>query len=125
MEHAAAASVFTIPTINGYKRFRPYSFAPGIGSPGRWRTGRRSSVVIGGPGDETAHVENRAGEPCANPYLYMASQIVCGLDGIAKRSDPGPLEEAPYESTRPKPAQLLHGVGRRPQAERPVPRAAR
>jgi glutamine synthetase len=110
MEHAAAASVFTTPTINGYKRFRPYSFAPDRVT---WALENRAAFirVIGGPGDETAHVENRAGEPCANPYLYMASQIVCGLDGIAKRTDPGPLEEAPYESTRPKlPRSLMESV---------------
>jgi glutamine synthetase len=41
----------------------------------------------------------------------MASQIVCGLDGIAKRTDPGPLEETPYESTRPKlPRSLMESV---------------
>jgi glutamine synthetase len=39
----------------------------------------------------------RVGEPMANPYLYMASQIYAGLDGIAKKSDPGPSADAPYE----------------------------
>ena len=64
LEHAAAASVFTTPTINGYKRFRPYSFAPDRVT---WALENRAAFirVIGGPGDETAHVENRAGEPCA------------------------------------------------------------
>jgi glutamine synthetase len=110
LEHAAAASVFTTPTINGYKRFRPYSFAPDRVT---WALENRAAFirVIGGPADETAHVENRAGEPCANPYLYMASQIISGLDGIAKHTDPGPLEETPYESTRPKlPRSLMESV---------------
>jgi glutamine synthetase len=110
LEHAAPASVFSTPTINGYKRFRPYSFAPDKVT---WGLENRAAFirVLGEPGDETAHVENRAGEPCANPYLYMASQIVCGLDGISNRRDPGPPQESPYESDSPKlPASLMDAV---------------
>ena len=29
-------------------------------------------------------------KPTANPYLYMASQLICGRDGIARKLDPGP-----------------------------------
>ena len=39
--------------------------------------------VLGEPGDPATHLENRVGEPAANPYLYIASQIHAGLDGIA------------------------------------------
>src|SRR6185437_1208606 len=35
--------------------------------------------------DSSAHVENRVGEPCANPYLAMAAQLSAGLEGL----DPG------------------------------------
>jgi glutamine synthetase len=59
--------------------------------------------VIGQPGDPATHLENRIGEPAANPYLYMASQIYAGLDGIARRLEPGPPADAPYEH----PAALL------------------
>ena len=38
--------------------------------------------VLGGPGDPATRLENRIGEPAANPYLYMASQVLAGLDGI-------------------------------------------
>lgn len=110
LEHAHASSVFTTPTINGYKRFRPYSFAPDRVT---WALEDRAAFirVIGGPGDDTTHVENRAGEPCANPYLYMASQIVAGMDGVRNETDPGPLEEVPYESERPAlPASLMESV---------------
>lgn len=110
LEHAHPSSVFTTPTINGYKRFRPYSFAPDRVT---WALEDRAAFirVIGGPGDDTTHVENRAGEPCANPYLYMASQIIAGMDGIRNESDPGPLEAVPYESQRPKlPASLIDAV---------------
>jgi glutamine synthetase len=107
LEHAAAASVFTTPTINGYKRFRPNSFAPNRAT---WAVENRGAMlrVVGGAGDPATHLENRVGEPCANPYLYMASQIAAGLDGIERRIDPGPPERTPYQSTRPRlPASLM------------------
>jgi glutamine synthetase len=57
--------------------------------------------VLGERGDSSTHLENRAGEPLANPYLYMASQIVCGLDGVARKLDPGPSSDTPYETAAP------------------------
>jgi glutamine synthetase len=53
--------------------------------------------VLGAPGDPATHLENRVGEPAANPYLYMASQIVAGMDGVAHERDPGPPADTPYE----------------------------
>jgi glutamine synthetase len=63
--------------------------------------------VIGGPGDPGTRIENRIGEPAANPYLYFASQIWSGLDGIARGLDPGPSADAPYEAKAPTLPQTL------------------
>jgi glutamine synthetase len=57
--------------------------------------------VMGQPGDPTTHLENRIGEPAANPYLYIASQIYSGLDGIARKLDAGPSADRPYEMNAP------------------------
>ena len=57
--------------------------------------------VMGAAGDPASRVENRVGEPAANPYLYMAAQIFSGLDGIANRRDPGPSADTPYETVAP------------------------
>ena len=57
--------------------------------------------ALGGHGDAATRLENRVGEPAANPYLYMASQIVAGLDGIARKLDPGPCADTPYETAAP------------------------
>jgi glutamine synthetase len=57
--------------------------------------------VLGAPGDPASHLENRVGEPAANPYLYMASQVVCGLDGLKRQADPGPSADTPYEAKAP------------------------
>src|SRR4030081_954609 len=54
--------------------------------------------VLGGAGDPATRLENRIGEPAANPYLYMASQILSGLDGVDRGLDPGPSADTPYET---------------------------
>jgi glutamine synthetase len=102
LAHGRPAAVFTTPTVNGYKRYRAYSLAPDRVT---WARDNRGVMmrVIGQPGDPATHLENRIGEPAANPYLYMASQIYAGLDGIARRLEPGPSADAPYEA----PAALL------------------
>jgi glutamine synthetase len=67
--------------------------------------------VLGGHGDRASRIENRAGEPMANPYLFIASQIVCGLNGIDKKRDPGPPDEEPYAADRPKlPVSLVEAL---------------
>jgi glutamine synthetase len=38
-------------------------------------------IRVLGAGTST-HIENRIGEPCANPYLAIASQLFAGLDGL-------------------------------------------
>lgn len=100
-EHALAATVLANPTVNGYRRFRPNSLAPDRVS---WGSDHRGTMlrVLGAPGDPASRIENRVGEPFANPYLYILSQLVGGLDGIANKRDPGPPETDPYTSERPK-----------------------
>jgi glutamine synthetase len=95
--HARSSAVFTTPTINGYKRYRSYSLAPDRAVWGRDNRGVMIRV-LGGAGDTATRLENRVGEPAANPYLYMASQILAGLDGVDRGLDPGPSADSPYES---------------------------
>jgi glutamine synthetase len=97
LAHARGATAFTTPTINGYKRYRQYALAPDRVIWGRDNRGVMLRV-IGGPADSATRIENRVGEPAANPYLYMASQVVSGLDGIARNLDPGPSADTPYEA---------------------------
>lgn len=97
LAHARAATVFTTPTINGYKRYRSYSLAPDRAIWGRDNRGAMLRV-LGGLNDSATRIENRVGEPAANPYLYMASQILSGLDGVDQKLDPGPSADTPYET---------------------------
>ncbi|WP_295542596.1 glutamine synthetase family protein [uncultured Pseudacidovorax sp.] len=104
--HAVGASVLACPTINGYRRYRPFSLAPDRAI---WARDNRGAMlrVLGGPGDASTRIENRVGEPAANPYLYLASQIHAGLDGMMRRLDPGPSADAPYDTpAEPLPRSL-------------------
>ncbi|MGW9027740.1 glutamine synthetase family protein [Streptomyces sp. NPDC055722] len=101
LRHARAASLFAVPTVNGYKRFQPYSMAPDRVA---WARDNRAAMlrVTGSADGGSTHVENRIGEPCANPYLYMASQLTAGLEGIEHGWEPGAATEQPYESQAPR-----------------------
>jgi glutamine synthetase len=97
LAHARAACAFSTPTINGYKRYRPYTLAPDRVV---WGKENRGALlrVIGGPGNAATRIENRIGEPAANPYLYIASQIYSGLDGLAARPNLPRSADTPYEA---------------------------
>ncbi len=103
LANARAAAAFATPTLNGYKRYHGINSMAPIQA--IWARDNRGVMVrvMGGPGDPATHVENRIGEPLANPYLYMASQIHAGLDGIARKLDPGPSADAPYDKSSAEP----------------------
>jgi glutamine synthetase len=94
LDHARAMAVFCTPTVNGFGRFRPNALAPQSVLWGRDNRGAMLRVV-GECGDVGTRIENRIGEPMANPYLYMASQIHAGLDGIARQLKAPPATDAP------------------------------
>lgn len=91
--------VLSVPTVNGYRRFASeFTLSPTrIGWSYEDRTAMIRVLGVGG----STHIENRVGEPCANPYLAIASQLYAGLDGITgligdSRSDGSfALETAP------------------------------
>jgi len=110
LEHARECCVFTNPTINAYKRFAPRSLAPDRVLWGRDNRGAMLRV-IGGPGDSATRIENRIGEPAANPYLYLASQIRCGIDGIERQLEPMVAADAPYDTDAPAlPKNLMEAL---------------
>jgi glutamine synthetase len=95
LEHARAMAVFCTPTVNGFRRFRPNALAP---QSVLWGRDNRGAMlrVIGECGSAGTRIENRIGEPAANPYLYLASQIHAGLDGVQRGLKAPPATDAPY-----------------------------
>ena len=102
LAHARDTCVFATPTVNGYKRYGPFALAP---DRIQWGRDNRGAMIrcLANPGDSASRIENRIGEPAANPYFYFTAQILAGLDGIeAERQAPAPVT-TPYSST----AELL------------------
>ncbi|MDP3824714.1 MAG: glutamine synthetase family protein [Burkholderiales bacterium] len=101
LDHARGMAVFCTPTVNGFGRFRPHALAP---QSVLWGRDNRGAMlrVIGECGDAATRIENRIGEPAANPYLYLASQIHAGLDGIARQLKAPSATDAPYASAAAK-----------------------
>ena len=100
LRYAVPSAAFATPTVNGYRRFRPNSLAPDrVG----WACDHRGAMVrmLGGLHDPATRLENRVGEPAANPYLYILSQLVSGVAGIDGKLTPPAAEDAPYAADRP------------------------
>lgn len=100
LQHAVDGTVFSTPTVNGYRRFRSFSLAPDRAG---WAVDHRGVMVrvLGGPGDPATRLENRIGEPMANPYLFIAQQIVAGLAGVNAKLEPGAQDVESYAAERP------------------------
>jgi glutamine synthetase len=103
LAHAPAMSALAVPTVNGFERFRPHALAP---QRMVWGHDNRGAMlrVVGQPGNPSTHFENRLGEPLANPYLYLASQIWAGLDGVAQSRPLPPACDHPYQAIPAAPA---------------------
>jgi len=112
LEHGQGMTSLCTTTVNGFGRFKPNALAPQSILWGRDNRGAMLRVV-GGPGDAGTRIENRMGEPAANPYLYMASQILAGLDGIENELTAPFATEAPYaESAERLPLTLGDALAR-------------
>jgi glutamine synthetase len=110
LAHARGMTVLCTPTINGFARFRPHALAP---QSVLWGQDNRGAMlrVVGGAGDAATRIENRVGEPAANPFLYMAAQIHAGLDGLARGLLPPPASADPYSQGGEKiPTSLGEGL---------------
>lgn len=95
LAHAQGMASLCTPTANGFGRFKPNALAP---QAVLWGKDNRGAMlrVVGESGDPATRIENRLGEPAANPYLYMASQILAGLDGMTCGLVPPPATHDPY-----------------------------
>jgi glutamine synthetase len=90
IEHADALAALLNPTVNSYKRIN----APRTTSGATWApntvtySGNNRTHMIRIP--EAGRFEMRLADGAANPYFLQAGILAAGLDGIAKKTNPGP-----------------------------------
>ena len=71
---------FSSPSINSYKRFTKFSFAPVNES---WGHDNRTAAVRSLLSNEKgSRLEQRIGSAIANPYLVIAASLAGGLHGL-------------------------------------------
>ncbi|WP_346891219.1 glutamine synthetase family protein [uncultured Roseibium sp.] len=110
LRHAAESCVLTTPTVNGYKRYQPFALAPDRIEWGNDNRGAMIRALIT-PGDGASRIENRVAEPAANPYFYIASQILSGVAGLEGNLEAPEPVETPYENAeRSLPPSLIAAI---------------
>ena len=113
LHHAAETAYVATPTLNGYKRPAPYSFAP---THVTWGFDHRSvavrALVHGAAG---TRLEHRVAAADANPYFLVATQLIAGLTGLNKQLEPPPATTSDvYAGTdaEPLPRSLTEALAR-------------
>lgn len=96
LHHATESCLLTTPTVNGYKRYQPYQLAP---DRIQWGHDNRGVMIraLTNAGDDASRIENRVADTTANPYYFIASQIICGLAGIKAEMSLPDAVETPYD----------------------------
>jgi glutamine synthetase len=87
-EHAKAYIAFTAPTVTSYKRLVIGSRSGSAWAPVYISYGynnRTQMLRIPGPG----RIEDRTVDGSCNPYLAATAVLAAGLDGVARKLDPG------------------------------------
>jgi glutamine synthetase len=91
LEHLPALLALTCPSMNSYQRLQPSAWA---GSFLTWGFDNREAPVrVASPywnrEEGSYNVELKACDSSSNPHLALAGTIAAGLDGIARRVEPG------------------------------------
>jgi len=101
IKHAKSINAFSNATTNSYKRLVPGYEAPVLLAYSA--RNRSASVRIPWtPNPKGKRIEVRFPDPASNPYLTFTALMMAGLDGIAKKIDPGPSMDKDLYSLPPE-----------------------
>ncbi|MBI4280325.1 MAG: glutamine synthetase [Armatimonadetes bacterium] len=98
LSHLRGLAAVTTPSVNSYRRLRPQTWSGAFTCYGV--ENREAAVRVIAPfwGREEAscNLELKTSDPSANPYLALGCVIAAGMDGIARRLNPGePVSQDP------------------------------
>jgi glutamine synthetase len=89
LAHSPALLAFTSPTTNSYRRLVPGYEAPVNLVYSQRNRSAAIRIPIYSHSPKAKRLEYRPPDPSCNPYLAFAAILMAGLDGVAKRTDPG------------------------------------
>lgn len=104
-----AAFALIAPNVNSYRRFVPGSSAPINLAWGY--DNRTAGFRVPCSEDAGGRVENRIAGADANPYLFIAATLACGLLGLEEGIEPGdPAKGDAYDLPAGLPVDLSEGL---------------
>jgi glutamine synthetase len=91
LAHLPGLLALTAPSFNSYRRLQPHFWSSAYTA---WGPDNREAGVrvVSGRWDQEAdsvNLELKASDPSNNPYLALGGLIAAGLDGIARKLEPG------------------------------------
>jgi glutamine synthetase len=91
LAHLPALVALTAPTVNSYRRLQPrfWSSAYTAWGPDNREAAVRVPSQRRGLEMESTNLELKPCDPSSNPYLALGGLLAAGLDGIARKLDPG------------------------------------
>jgi glutamine synthetase len=113
LHHLPALLAVTCPSINSYQRLQPSAWA---GDFLVWGFDNREAPVrVASPywdrEEGSLNIELKACDSSSNPHLALGATIAAGLDGVARKLDPGdPVRVDPVKLPEGSAAQLPHSL---------------
>ncbi len=98
LAHSPALLALCAPTTNSYRRLVPGYEAPVNLVYSKRNRSAAVRIPMYSTNPKAKRIEFRPPDPAANPYLAFAALMMAGLDGIARKIDPGaPMDVDIYE----------------------------
>ena len=98
LSHAPALLALCAPTTNSYRRLVPGYEAPVNLVYSKRNRSAAVRIPMYSTNPKTKRIEFRPPDAASNPYLAFAALLMAGLDGVAKKIDPGaPMDVDIYE----------------------------
>ena len=110
LAHSPAMLAFVAPTTNSYRRLVPGFEAPvNLVYSARNRSAcARIPMYFDSP--HAKRIEYRVPDPSCNPYFAFSAMLMAGLDGIAKKTDPGDPLDTDIYALSPEEASKIQQV---------------
>ena len=91
LTHLPALVALTAPSVNSYRRLQPrfWSSAYTVWGPDNREAAVRVPSLRRGLEAESTNLELKPCDPSNNPYLALGGLLAAGLDGMARKLDPG------------------------------------
>jgi len=91
LAHLPALVALTCPTFNSYRRLQPHSWSSAYTA---WGPDNREGAVrvpstFASDRAGSTNAELKASDPSCNPYLALGGLLAAGLDGVARKLQPG------------------------------------